>query len=80
MRTMTQALAPYRSRDLRDEMVRSIFYRNHGPVMSKALNVRVTEYTCQACGMTAKTDTHPAPNGIEIGGTMVALDCDGKAV
>ena len=63
---------------LRDEMVRSIFYRNHGPVMSTRLNARVTEYTCQSCDMTAKTDTNPSPNGIEIGGTMVALMCDGE--
>jgi len=30
---------------------------------------------CKRCGMTVHLDTHPAPNGIDIGGEAVALDC-----
>lgn len=31
--------------------------------------------TCTVCGMEVTIDSHPAPNGIEIGGEAVALDC-----
>lgn len=31
---------------------------------------------CAECGMTVRADAHPAPNGIDIGGPAVALNCD----
>jgi hypothetical protein len=32
---------------------------------------------CLDCGMTVACDTYPPPNGIDIGGEAVALDCPG---
>ena len=34
---------------------------------------------CKLCSMQVAVDPHPAPNGIDIGGEAVALDCKGKA-
>jgi hypothetical protein len=36
-------------------------------------NVRTSE--CRKCGMQVAIDADPAPNGIDIGGEAVALDC-----
>ena len=35
--------------------------------------------TCRKCDMTVHLYTHPAPNGVEIGGEAVALNCKGAA-
>lgn len=32
--------------------------------------------TCRKCGMSVDASTHPAPNGIDIGGEAVALGCE----
>ena len=31
--------------------------------------------TCRTCGATVGIETHPAPNGIDIGGSAVARNC-----
>lgn len=36
------------------------------------------ESVCKGCGSYVQVDTDPAPNGIDIGGTAVALNCKGK--
>lgn len=36
---------------------------------------RIQSAICTACGMTVQVDTMPPPNGIDIGGTAVALSC-----
>jgi hypothetical protein len=38
----------------------------------------VSKFACRHCGMEVWCDTHPAPNGIDIGGPAVALNCTGK--
>jgi len=34
--------------------------------------------TCEHCGAWAQIDTNPAPNGIDIGGPAVAVNCQNK--
>jgi len=33
-------------------------------------------YTCEKCGRMAQYDTNPEPNGIDISGEAVAVNCD----
>lgn len=33
------------------------------------------EFICQTCGAYVQVDSNPPPNGIDIGGNAVALNC-----
>ena len=34
------------------------------------------EYTCERCGKSVVIDNRPPANGIDVGGSAVALDCE----
>lgn len=69
--------------DLRIEATKSVEFRGHvvpelkdwkqlHKPFSKKMSFR---YTCPKCGRGVTIQTHPAPNGIDIGGEAVALGC-----
>ena len=35
----------------------------------------LTRFTCRDCGMDADANDRPMPNGIDIGGPLVAMNC-----
>lgn len=63
---------------LRKELLEACKFRGH-KMKSIGLNFafgRVRQgYICQDCGKWAGFDTDPEPNGIEIGGEAVAVNC-----
>ena len=48
-------------------------FSTHRTLMSER---RIGISYCKECRMMVVVDTHPAPNGIDIGGEAVALNCD----
>lgn len=50
--------------------------RGHSLSMFRALVPKVSaEASCNRCKATVVVDTKPAPNGIDIGGEAVAINC-----
>lgn len=62
---------------LEGSLIVSAINRGHGPFRRRSIE-RGNTFTCTTCGMEAGTDHNPPPNGIDIGGEMVALNCEPK--
>ena len=64
---------------LKHEALASCTFREH--LMGQWSNRRdhhgMASNYCQRCGQTVSVDTEPPPNGIEIGGEAVAVNCNG---
>jgi hypothetical protein len=58
--------------DLKQEALNTCRWRGH--VMSPFDEFLVSE--CVVCGLTAYLDEYPGPNGIKLGGSALAVDCD----
>ena len=66
---------------LLDDTRESMLFRGHNPGMSDSWIVSSgveAKLTCKTCGKNAWVATNPAPNGIEISGEAVALNCNLK--
>lgn len=50
-------------------------WRGHTPTRGKRLHSHALAYDCKCCLASMYVNEKPAPNGIEISGTMVALNC-----
>ena len=50
--------------------------RNHWMSPFTTLSDTRAVSACTLCGMEVHVNTRPAPNGIDIGGEAVALNCD----
>jgi hypothetical protein len=63
-------------RRLKDEARNTATWRGHDMARFRALTPgRSAESRCKKCHRTVHVDTKPAPNGIDIGGEAVALNC-----
>ncbi len=54
--------------------------RDHRDLITEYLSETQTRLTCPYCGMDADANTNPPANGIDIGGELVALDCQVKDI
>ena len=62
-------------------LIETAINRGHGPFRRRGVTVlgrRVNDYTCTTCNMEARADRNPPPNGIDIGGPMMALNCSDR--
>ena len=61
---------------LKKDALESAMFRGHSmyPFVTIVPNV-VARSHCQNCGKDVQVDTEPDANGIDIGGTAVALSC-----
>ena len=66
-----------RERRLKKEALMSCSCRGHDMGRFKRHDYwRTSSYShCRRCGMQVVVNTRPTPNGIDIGGEAVALDC-----
>jgi hypothetical protein len=68
-------------RQQRDALVKgaleSATWRGHQMVRAGS-TMTTKAFECSICGATAYADFDPAPNGIDIGGSAVALNCPSK--
>lgn len=62
---------------LRKDAMKSCEFRGHkmGEWKIVGWHKRVEQCECTECGMYVQIDPTPPPNGIDIGGTAVALNC-----
>lgn len=73
----------YHYRKLREESRKSCRLRNHEmrpfgkPTITRDGTAFRAITHCKRCGAYVQVDTHPQPNGIDIGGSAVAVDCAG---
>ena len=63
-------------RRLKIEAWASATRRGHDMAHFTTLSGHLAEAICRDCGAYVQVDTNPAPNGIDIGGTAVAINCD----
>lgn len=64
---------------LTSEAMESATWRGHemewqAPI-KRSYGRTIQTAVCKWCGMWAQVDTKPEPNGIDVGGTAVALNC-----
>ena len=50
--------------------------RGHKNLITEYLTDTQTRLTCPYCGKDADANTNPPANGIDIGGSLVALNCE----
>lgn len=65
-------------RELRLEAARVARQRGHMLRVWDRLSATKAGTTCAKCGAWVRVDTNPAPNGIDIAGEAVAVDCEGS--
>ena len=64
-------------RDLKTEAKSAATWRGHHMKRFETVNGHAATSVCRWCSMGIYVDAKPAPNGIDIGGEAVALNCEG---
>jgi len=59
------------------QLKESAEWRGHSMIANGSTNTS-RAFKCANCGMTAYADSNPTPNGIDIGGKAVALNCTSR--
>jgi hypothetical protein len=59
-----------------EEARESAEWRGHSDLHDRFLSTTQSRITCGVCGMEADANTKPPANGIDIGGELVALNCE----
>ena len=67
---------PGKSFGLEREALEACNFRGHDMTEFREIQDYVSRSTCVRCEMEVTCDVHPAPNGIDIGGEAVALNCE----
>ncbi|KKM71239.1 hypothetical protein LCGC14_1432690 [marine sediment metagenome] len=60
---------------LKAEARESATWRGHDMIRFTVLSEYRVEAVCRDCGAYVQVDANPAANGIDIGGTAVAINC-----
>lgn len=64
--------------ELRTEATDTALHRRHALVWASPWHGEtksIQRGTCAHCGMDVDINTRPEPNGVDIGGTAIALNC-----
>jgi hypothetical protein len=62
---------------LRKSALEACKFRGHNMTRFASLHSWAKVADCKKCGMTVFVNSRPAPNGIDISGEAVALNCTG---
>lgn len=66
------------ARTLKHEALTSCLVRGHSMKRFEKTDSGVFYAECKDCYMWVQVDLHPSPNGIDIGGPAIVLDCTGN--